>query len=129
MPGDVRRRPCVVTPYHYRLDWQMWFVGNGAARGESIEDEPWLVHLVWQLLAGDPAPRTLLARDPFAGGPPPRYLRAGIWRYRFSDTRRDGAWWERERVGEFFPAVSLEDAGLRGVREPVRVAVTGYPIE
>ncbi|MGH7272769.1 MAG: lipase maturation factor family protein, partial [Polyangiaceae bacterium] len=25
MPGDPRRRPCVVTPYHYRLDWQMWF--------------------------------------------------------------------------------------------------------
>ena len=20
-PGDVRRRPCFVAPYHYRLDW------------------------------------------------------------------------------------------------------------
>jgi len=32
MPGDVRRRPCFITPYHLRLDWQMWFVGNDAAR-------------------------------------------------------------------------------------------------
>ena len=84
MPGDVRRRPCFITPYHYRLDWQMWFVGNDAARGEAIEDEPWLVHLVWQLLAGDPSPEPLLARDPFLGGPPPRWIRAGIWRYGFA---------------------------------------------
>src|ERR1019366_9160670 len=41
MPGDPRRRPCLVSPYHYRLDWQMWFVGNDAARGGAIEDEPW----------------------------------------------------------------------------------------
>lgn len=24
-PGSVTRRPCVITPYHYRLDWLMWF--------------------------------------------------------------------------------------------------------
>ena len=51
-----------MTPYHYRLDWQMWFVGNGAARGERIKEEPWLVHLVWQLLNGDRSPRALLGR-------------------------------------------------------------------
>jgi len=112
MPGDVRRRPCVITPYHLRLDWQMWFVGNGAARGEPIEQEPWLVHLVWQLLEGDPAPRSLLARDPFPDAPP-RALRAGIWRYRFTKDRAEGAWWERERVGEFLPPVTLGHAGLR----------------
>jgi hypothetical protein len=118
MPGDVRRRPCLVTPYQLRLDWQMWFVGNDAARDEppTIEDEPWLVHLVWQLLSGDPAPAPLFARDPFRGGKggePPRWIRAGIWRYRFSTSREDGAWWERERVGEYLPPVSLDHPGLR----------------
>ncbi len=113
MPGDVRRRPCVITPYHLRLDWQMWFVGNDAPRGEPIEDEPWLVHLVWELLSGDPSPEPLLARDPFRGGPPPRWVRAGIWKYQFTTTRADGAWWKRERVGEYLPPVSLEHAGLR----------------
>lgn len=24
-PGDVYRRPCLLSPYHYRLDWLMWF--------------------------------------------------------------------------------------------------------
>ncbi len=113
MPGDVRRRPCLLTPYHLRLDWQMWFVGNAAPRGEPIEQEPWLVHLVWQLLSGDPSPRRLFARDPFPGAPP-RYVRAGIWRYRFSgELARTGAWWTRERVGEFLPPVSLAHPGLR----------------
>jgi len=112
MPGDVRRRPCLITPYHLRLDWQMWFVGNAAPQGESIEQEPWLVHLVWQLLSGEPSPRRLLARDPFDGAAP-KYVRAGIWHYRFSTNRAGGAWWERERVGEFLPPVSLHHRGLR----------------
>jgi hypothetical protein len=112
MPGDVRRRPCVVTPYHYRLDWQMWFVGNGSMQGEPIENEPWLVHLVWQLLNAEPTPKSLLARDPFPDAPP-RWIRAGIWRYRFSDSRADGVWWTRARVGEFLPPVSLEHPGIR----------------
>ncbi len=112
MPGDPRRRPCLVSPYHYRLDWQMWFVGNDAARGEAIEDEPWLVHLVWQLLEGEDGPRRLLERDPFPGAPP-RWIRAGLWRYRFSESRADGAWWRRERVGEYLRPLSTADAGLR----------------
>ena len=66
MPGDPRRRPCLVSPYHYRLDWQMWFVGNDAARGEAIEDEPWLVHLVWQLLRGEPGPTPALRARPLS---------------------------------------------------------------
>lgn len=24
-PGAVTRRPCIISPYHYRLDWLMWF--------------------------------------------------------------------------------------------------------
>jgi Lipase maturation factor len=111
MPGDPRRRPCLVSPYHYRLDWQMWFVGNDAARGEAIEDEPWLVHLVWQLLEGEDAPRRLLARDPFPNEAP-RWIRAGLWRYRFTSRLADG-WWQRERVGEYLRPLSADDPGLR----------------
>jgi hypothetical protein len=136
MPGPVDRRPCIVTPYHYRLDWQMWFVGNGAERGAGIERDPWLVHLIWQLLRGDPAPRSLFSRDPFPLAPP-RWIRAGIWQYRFAvsagegrDTPDDGAqdepagrgqpsrrskgrWWQRERVDEFLPPISRDAPALR----------------
>jgi len=24
-PGLTKRRPCLISPYHYRLDWLMWF--------------------------------------------------------------------------------------------------------
>lgn len=24
-PGSVTRIPCLISPYHYRLDWLMWF--------------------------------------------------------------------------------------------------------
>jgi hypothetical protein len=112
MPGDPTRRPCFITPYHYRLDWQMWFVGNGAARGEAIEDEPWLIHLVWQLLQGEKTPRSLFARDPFVAEPP-RWIRAVLWRYSFTQSREDGAWWVRERIGEYMRPLSLDDRGLR----------------
>jgi hypothetical protein len=112
MPGDPRRRPCLVGPYHYRLDWQMWFAGNDAARGERIERQPWLVHLVWKLLRGDPTPRSLLARDPFPDDPP-TFIRAGLWRYRFTRGNEGGAWWVRERVGAYLPPVSRTSPELR----------------
>ena len=28
-PTRVDRRPCVITPYHYRLDWLLWFAAMG----------------------------------------------------------------------------------------------------
>jgi hypothetical protein len=56
--------------------------------------------------------RRLFARDPF-GGAAPKWLRIGIWRYRFSESRAGGAWWERERVGTFLPPVSLDSLELQ----------------
>lgn len=26
-PGNVSRTPCIITPYHYHLDWLAWFAG------------------------------------------------------------------------------------------------------
>jgi hypothetical protein len=89
----------------------MWFVGNGAARGEAIENEPWLVHFTWQLLEGEALPKRLLAGDPFPRAPP-RWIRAGLWQYRFSDPGA-GVWWVRKRVGEYVPPVSLDTDALR----------------
>ena len=105
-PGDVRRRPCLVTPYHYRLDWQMWFAGLS-----SYRRQPWIVKLVFELLRENPAVTALLARDPFAGSPP-RYVRALLYRYRFTSDRRSG-WWQRELLGEYLRPMSLDDPDLR----------------
>jgi Lipase maturation factor len=102
-PGDVRRRPCLITPYHYRLDWQMWFAGLGDAT-----QQPWFRGLVNKLLRAEPSVRALLARDPF-GNTPPRYIRAELYEYRFTriGDGRD-AWWTRKRVGPYLHPATLE---------------------
>jgi hypothetical protein len=28
-PGDIARAPCSIAPYHYRMDWLMWFAAMG----------------------------------------------------------------------------------------------------
>jgi hypothetical protein len=104
-PGDVNRRPCVASPYHYRLDWQMWFAGLSDAG-----HEPWIVKLVYDLLTDNPAVATLLAKDPFRGNPP-RYVRALLYRYRFAP-RAAKAYWERELIGEYLRPLSRDDAEL-----------------
>jgi hypothetical protein len=106
-PGDVRRRPCLVTPYHYRLDWQLWFAAFG-----DFRSQPWLLHLVYQLLRAEPGAKTLLARDPFPDAAP-RFVRARFYHYSFTKIRQDGAWWERELVGEYLHPLSLDHADFR----------------
>ena len=103
-PGDLRRRPPWVAPHQPRLDWQMWF-----AALSRYEDEPWFRNFLLRLLEGSPDTRRLLARDPFDGRAP-RYVRAVIYRYRFSDRetrRRDGVWWTREMLGAYSPPLSI----------------------
>jgi hypothetical protein len=104
-PGDVRRVPCWITPYHYRLDWQMWF----AAFTEHAR-EPWFVHLVYELLQNDPGVLSLMADNPFPGRPP-RFIRAERYRYRFTRFGEPG-WWSRERAGAYLPPVSLDNPSL-----------------
>jgi hypothetical protein len=107
-PGDVRRRPCLITPYHYRLDWQMWFAALDDATSET-----WFVGLVYKLLRAEPSVRALLARDPF-GRVPPRYVRAELYEYRFTRLGdAGGAWWTRTRVAPYMRPLSQEDPDLR----------------
>jgi hypothetical protein len=105
-PGDVMRRPCLVSPYHYRLDWQMWF-----AAMSSYEDEPWIAALVDELLRGDRVVAPLFARDPFPDAPP-RYVRAELYRYELTP-RGSAAWWKRTRIGEYMRPMAKDDPELR----------------
>jgi hypothetical protein len=107
-PGDPARRPCLISPYHLRLDWQIWFAAMSTA-----DRHPWTVHLVAKLLHADPNVLSLLAADPFPEGPP-RFVRARLWRYRFTprgDTT--GAWWQRELLGDWLPPLAADDPRLR----------------
>jgi hypothetical protein len=105
-PGDVQRRPCLISPYHYRLDWQMWFAGLS-----DISQQPWLLRFVYKLLRAEPVVRSLLAHDPF-GAQAPRYIRAELYEYHFAPAS-EGAVWRRKRVGEYLRPISVDDPALR----------------
>ena len=104
-PGDVTRAPGWCAPHQPRLDWQMWFAALG-----SYQQNPWIVRTAICLLEGKSDVAQLFARNPFPELPP-RYVRAIVYRYRFTTTsehRQTGAWWKRQELGEYLPAVSLE---------------------
>src|SRR5260221_10237388 len=103
-PGDPSRRPCVVAPYQYRIDWQMWF-----AAMSDYRRQPWIISLVYKLLSGDRAVTHLLASNPFPEHPP-KYIRAELYRYEFTtwDERKSG-WWKRTKVRPYLPPLSAND--------------------
>jgi hypothetical protein len=104
-PGDPARAPCWMSPYHRRLDWLIWFAAMGTPR-----EYPWAIHLVWKLLHADRGALGLLASDPF-GGARPRFIRIEHYRYRFAP-RGAPAWWQRERIGSWLPALEVDSEGL-----------------
>ncbi len=118
-PGRPSARPCVLGPYHHRIDWLMWFASFG-----SIEGNPWLVHLLYKLLQNKEGAKSLLKKCP---GPSeqakPQAIRARLYKYAFAKAgsgseASDGAvekeWWERTLVRDYFPgALTLQQPALQ----------------
>ena len=80
----------------------MWFAALG-----KYEENQWLGAFLERLLEGGPEVEALLESDPFPGGPP-RYARAVLYDYRFTDAGergRTGAWWRRRLLGLYCPVV------------------------
>ncbi len=105
-PGALGQPPHWVAPYQPRLDWQMWFAALSDYRGS-----PWFTNFMVRLLQGSPDVLGLLKTNPFPHAPP-RYVRAELFDYSFTDfaTRRaSGNWWQRLPKGLYFPQISLED--------------------
>jgi hypothetical protein len=100
-PGDVNRWPCVVSPYHWRLDWQMWFVAMS-----SPEFHPWILALVQRLLENEKGILRLFAHNPFPNAAP-KFIRADWYRYEFTKPG-ERAWWTRTYVSEYLPPMALQ---------------------
>ena len=109
-PGDPNRRPPFIAPYQPRIDWQIWFAAMA-----SPSEYPWTLHFVWKLLHNEEGTLSLLANNPFPNAPP-HYIRARLYRYHFAPPG-DQAWWKREPIGEWLPALSLDDPRLRQLLE------------
>jgi len=105
-PGAVRRLPRQWAPYHLRLDWLMWFAAISPQYAYS-----WLQPFMLRLLQNDAATLRLLGGNPFPGDPP-RYVRAQLYRYRFTtaaELRRDRAWWHRTLEAPYLRPTALTD--------------------
>ncbi len=103
-PGNPRRSPPQVAPYHLRLDWLMWFAAMA-----TPQEYPWFIALLTKLLQNDRATLKLLRSNPFPDVPP-AFVRARLYRYRFStwrERRETGNWWMRELVSDYLPSVRI----------------------
>ncbi|WP_418960420.1 lipase maturation factor family protein [Streptomyces tritici] len=103
-PTDVTRLPRQFAPYHLRLDWLMWFAALSPGYAEG-----WFGGFVERLLENDRDTLRLLHRNPFPDAPP-TFVRARLYRYRFTtwrELRATGAWWHRTYVREYLRPVRL----------------------
>jgi hypothetical protein len=107
-PQDVNAPPGIYAPYQPRFEWNLWFA--------SLGSWPQYRFVLWteeRLLTKEPDVLALFARNPFAGSPPLQ-VRSVIYQYWFTDMktkRTDGAWWRRELLGEYAPALEREPDG------------------
>jgi predicted DCC family thiol-disulfide oxidoreductase YuxK len=102
--GDLQRAPPIVAPHQPRLDWQMWF-----AALDDIRREPWFMNFLARLLQASPPVLQLMKTNPFPDSPP-RYVRARLFEYHFTNAlekRQTGDWWKREEQGLYCPPVSM----------------------
>jgi hypothetical protein len=111
-PGDLARRPQFTTPHMPRLDWQMWFAALGDYRANS-----WLIRFLASILEGKPAQLALLESNPFPEKPP-RYIRASVYNYHFTDWKerqKTGHWWRREFRSLYCPILSRRESQVPGL--------------
>lgn len=109
-PGDPKRRPPQIAPYHLRLDWLLWFLplavrvtGGGIS---VMRRDVWFERFVQKLLVNDPATLRLIKFNPFPNQPP-QFIRVRFYRYTFADPK-SGRFWDRELLGEYMPATRRE---------------------
>ena len=115
-PQDVDKPPRIYAPYQPRFDWNLWFASLGEWR-----ENPLVLRTERRLLSNDADVVSLFAKNPFPQAPP-RQVRAVLWQYWFTsreEKRSTGAWWRRELLGLYAPAIKLESDG--------RVGVTDWP--
>ena len=107
-PQDVHKAPGIYAPYQPRFDWNLWFASLG-----SWGENPFVLRTEEQLLLNSPDVLALFAGNPFPNGPP-QTVRSVLWQYWFTDLttkRKENAWWRRELLGPYAPALQRRPDG------------------
>jgi len=111
-PGDVKRRPCFCAPYHYRLDWNIWFIGFKPHQSMLQRRERWLYELLHKMLDNSmdrnkrplsllhPSSATYLEQNTI------QYAKVDMYRYKMNEALwsimskwingEEVVWWTRE---------------------------------
>jgi lipase maturation factor 1 len=108
-PDRLEEAPGLVGLHMPRVDWQLWFAALSSCRRS-----PWFLRFSQRLLEGRPEVLRLLGENPFPDGPP-KYVRSTLFRYRFTTSEEkaaSGAYWAREVLGPYCPALMLRDGEL-----------------
>jgi hypothetical protein len=128
-PGDVTGRPCFSAPYHYRLDWNIWFLGFKPHRRYLDQRETWLYSLVRKLLDDEDSEErpwinllhsesSKYLRDCYKSNESrPAYAKVDMYEYKMAGSLwsiirsfrfgKDVIWWERKFEESLIPPVKL----------------------
>jgi hypothetical protein len=121
-PQDVHERPRIYAPYQPRFDWNLWF----ASLGPWMQD-PLVPRTEEMLLENNADVLGLFGGNPFSGAPP-KYVRAVLYQYWFSNPAQkdlQALWWVRQLLGTYAPTLERHADGKFGiVEEP---ALSGPP--
>lgn len=114
-PGDLDRAPRWTAPHQPRLDWQMWFAALGDVRSSRNQ---WFLAFLVRLLEGNEEVLALLETNPFPDQPP-RFVRAIVADYRFTDWGSgDPNWWRKGEPRVYCPPVELDGSGRLKTQDP-----------
>lgn len=117
-PGNVYKHPRFISPYHYRLDWQMWI----AAVCRSLDRSPWIFKFLLKLLQQDEGVLSLLEGDPWKDSTEnPRYIRIDMYRYKFHRPVRgekNPPYWDRMFLGRVYPRLGV--ASVESLKDEIK---------
>ncbi|CAH1981690.1 unnamed protein product [Acanthoscelides obtectus] len=109
-PGNVNHSMPFVAPYAPKLDWYMYW-----AAYSTYDKNPWLLSMAHRILTGKQEVLVLLDHHhlPFPQKPP-KFVRATLYKYKYTswNQKSSSAWWIREKVREYFPALSKDSPML-----------------
>lgn len=105
-PGDLKKAPPFVAPYHPRLDFQCWFLtfdGTG-----DFQRHQYLMSLLMSIFKQEPQVMKLLDKNPFPQSP--KYLRLLIHRYKMTSLKErwdTGAYWKINETRSWSPIIGV----------------------
>jgi hypothetical protein len=109
-PGKLNHELGWNIPHQPRLDWQMWFEALNASQKSA-----WFDSFLVKLLEGSPQILSLLDDNPFPEKPP-RYIRAIIYRYSYTQQEqrdKNGQIWQRQDGRIYSPTITFKNTSSK----------------